>query len=164
MDGRSNEARLWQVLGLAFLAGGGLPLGFSAFQFARTHLLEAETFQLGVWSSVIILIGFIALVSSRVQSAYDGFQNESMDWIWTVLIWVGIPLGAALFDLEWVRSAASNLNQQATLLAGAFIFLTGLVALIGERFVHRIQYSAIRRTIDSVEQRRLAEITDLPLN
>jgi len=164
MDGRSNEARLWQVLGLAFLAGGGLPLGFSAFQFASTRLLAAETLRLGVWSSVIILIGFVALVSSRVQSARDGFQNESMDWIWTVLIWVGIPLGAAIFDIEWGNLAAGNLNQEATLLAGAFIFLTGLVALVGERAVHRIQYSAIRRTLDSVEERRLAEVTDLPLN
>jgi hypothetical protein len=164
MDGRSNEARMWQVLGLAFLAGGGLPLGLSAFQFVRTRLLEPETLQLGVWSSVIILIGFISLVWSRVHSAREGFQNESMDWIWTALIWVGIPAGAAIFDLEWRRAQISSLNQQATLLAGAFIFLTGLAALIGERAVHRIQCSAIRRTIDSAEQRRLAEASETSIH
>ena len=164
MEGRSSEARMWQVLGLAFLAGGGLPLAFSAFQFARVHMLEAETLQLGVWSSVIILIGVVALVGSRVQGARDGFQNKGTDWVWSAMIWVGIPAGAAIFDFEWARTAVATLNQQATLLAGAFIFLTGLVALIGERAVDRIQYSAIRRTINSVEQRRLAEAADTILN
>ena len=164
MGGRSNESRMWQVLGLAFLAGGGLPLGFSAFQFARIRLLEAETLQLGVWSSVIILLGFVALVWARVHAASEGFQNEATDWIWTMLTWVGIPMGAAIFDLAWGRTGVSTLNQRATLLAGAFIFLTGLLALIGERAVQRIQYSAIRRTIDSVEQRRLAEAADTLLN
>ncbi len=164
MDGRSNEARMWQVLGLAFLAGGGLPLGFSAFQYARVRLLETETLQLGVWCSVIILIGIVSLVWSRVQSVREGCQNDSTDWIWTLMIWVGIPAGAAIFDIEWGRSSAATLNQQATLLAGAFIFLTGLVSLVGERAIHRIQCGAIRRTIDSAEQRRLAEVVDTLLN
>src|SRR3974377_654587 len=128
--GRSREAQFWQVLGVAFLLGGALPLTLNIMHFAATRLVDPDALDLGVWCSGIILLGFVALGSARIRSARDGRQNESVDWIWTALMWVAIPVGAAIFDLQWGRSMGrATLNQKAKLFAGGFIFLTGIVAL-----------------------------------
>lgn len=150
---------------MAFLVGGGLPLGLNIAYIATRQLMEADALQLGVSFAAMILIGFVALVASRVLTAKDGVQHQHLDWIWTVLAWVAMPLGAAIFDLEWGRSGMgpATLSDKATLLGGGFIFLTGLIALAGERAVNHIQYSTIRKTIDGVE-RSLAEASRDPAN
>src|SRR5512133_2310243 len=66
MTSYSAEARLWQVLGMAFLVGGGLPLGLTILQIAGRRLVEADALQLGVAYAIMILIGFVALVAARV--------------------------------------------------------------------------------------------------
>lgn len=166
MDHRSAEVRTWHVLGMAFLIGGGLPLGLNAVHIASTRLVESDALELAVGYSVIILLGFIALVLARVLSAKDGVQHEHLDWIWTVLAWVAMPMGAAIFDLEWGRAAFNpvTLDEKATLLAGGFIFMTGLISLLGERAVHRIQCSTIRRTLNGVEQRVSMDATRGPVH
>lgn len=158
MPTRAAEARLWQVLGMAFLVGGGLPLGLNLLHIASIRLAEADALELGAWYALIILLGLVALVTARVVTAKEGVRYEHLDWIWTVLAWVTMPLGAAIFDLEWSRTAIgqATLNQKATLMAGGFMFLTGLIALLGERAVQRIQDSAIRQTLSEVEQQTLA--------
>ena len=142
--------------------GGGIPLALDIVRFARVHVLEFEALQIGVWCSIIILMGFVSLVTARIRTARDGVQTEHIDWIWTALTWVAIPVGAAVFDVEWTHTlnSAATMDQKATLLAGGFIFLTGIAALVGERAVHRIQCSEIRRTIDDVEQARLAQLEE----
>src|ERR1041385_2018248 len=127
MTSHSADARLCQVLGMAFLVGGGLPLGLILLQIASRRLLEGDALQLGVSFAAMILIGFMALVASRVLTAKDGVQHRHLDWIWTVLAWLAMPLGAAIFDLEWSQAGMSpaTLSDKATLLAGGFIFLTG---------------------------------------
>jgi hypothetical protein len=153
MTSHSAEARLWQVLGMAFLVGGGLPLGLTILQIASRRLVEAEALQLGVAYAVMILIGFLALVAARVLTAKDGVRHQ-LDWIWTVTAWGAIPLGAAIFDLEWGQSGMSPvaLSDKASLLSGGFIFMIGLIALAGERVVQHIQYTTLRKTIDGVER------------
>ena len=154
MTTHSAEARLWQTLGMAFLVGGGLPLGLTILQIAGRRLVEAEALQLGVAYAVMILIGFVALVAARVLMAKAGTRHQHLDWIWTVLPWIAIPMGAAIFDLEWGQSGTNPvaLSDKASLLAGGFIFLIGLIALAGERVVQHIQYSTLRQTIDGVER------------
>lgn len=168
MEHRSEEARTWQVLGMAFLLGGGLPLGLTAVHIATTKLVERDALSLCFGYSVIILLGFLSLVVARVISARYGGQHEHLDWIWTVLAWVGMPIGAAIFDVEWSRTALgpATLEEKATLLAAAFIFLAGLISMIGERSVHRIQCSTLRRSLNDVEQRAgsLADPTQGPVH
>ena len=153
----ADEARLWQVMGMAFLAGGGVPLGLNLVRIAYIGHIESESLRLGVWYAGIILLGFAALVLARVLNSKDGVQHEHLDWIWTVLAWVGMPIGAAIFDLEWSQSAAGqNVEQKVMLLAGGFIFLIGVISMLGERAVNRIQATAIKKTLDGVE-RHVAE-------
>ncbi len=166
MQSHTAEARLWHVLGMALLAGGGLPLGLDALHMASTGSVEADALNVAVGYAAIILIGFAALVVSRVLTARDGLQFEHLDWIWTVIAWLAIPLGAAIFDFEWngTLAGAATMEQKATLLAGAFIFLAGLIAMLGERAVQRIQYRTLRRTLDVAEQRNLADAHHGPMN
>lgn len=149
----ADEARLWQVMGMAFLAGGGVPLGLNIVRIAYVGQIESDALRLGVWYAGIILLGFAALVLARVLNAKDGVQHEHLDWIWTVLAWVGLPMGAAIFDLEWSQSAAlGTAEEKAMLLAGGFVFLVGVISMVGERAVNRIQCTAIKKSLDGVER------------
>ena len=153
----ADEARLWQVLGMAFLAGGGVPLGLNLVRIAYIGQIESEALRLGVWYAGIILLGFAALVFARVLNSKDGVQHEHLDWIWTVLAWIGMPIGAAIFDLEWSQAAAiPSAEQKAMLLAGGFIFLVGVISMLGERAVNRIQATAIKKSLDGVEKHAAA--------
>jgi hypothetical protein len=149
----ADEAKLWQVLGMSFLAGGGVPLGLNMVRVVYVGQMESDALRLGVWFGGIILLGFCALVLARVLNAKDGVQHEHLDWIWTVLAWAGMPLGAAIFDFEWSQSATlPSLDHKAMLLAGAFVFMTGVISLVGERTVNRIQCSAIKKSLNGVTQ------------
>lgn len=154
-QGYSDEARLWQVLGMALLAGGGVPLGLNIVHVAFVGRMEADALQLGIGYSAIMLLGFSSLVLSRVLTAKVGIQHEHLDWIWTVLAWVAMPLGAASFDLEWsqLALAPATPEQVAMLAACAFVFLVGVISLFGEHAVNRIQSSAIRRSLNDVRGR-----------
>lgn len=151
----SDEARLWQVLGMALLAGGGVPLGLNMVHVAFVGWTEPDALRLGLGYSVIMLLGFSSLVLSRILAAKVGIQHEHLDWIWTVLAWVAMPLGAASFDLEWSQlgPAAVTPEQVAMLAACAFVFLVGVISLIGEHAVNRIQSKAIRRSLNDVRGR-----------
>jgi len=154
LNSHADEARLWQVLGMALLAGGGIPLGLNMLHVVATQW-ENDALRLAIGYSGIILVGFVSLVASRVISAKDGVRHEHLDWIWTVLAWVAMPLGAAVFDLEWSQAgfAPVSVEQKAMLLTGGFIFLTGLISLLGEHTVNRIEAGAIRRSLDGVAHR-----------
>jgi hypothetical protein len=132
-----REARLWQVLGFAFVTGGSVLLAVDVQNFLRTRTLDSEGLKIGIFCSFAVLAGLAALNAWRIFRNMEHPPADHFGIIFHLLARIGTPLGAILFEYGWARtmSMPTTNNQKALLLAGGFIFLAGLISLISERVI-----------------------------
>lgn len=138
-----RESRLWLLVGCAFTIGGTVLLAADFQNWLRTRQLDAEGFKIGVFCSLVLLAGLIALLAWRI---FRNLEHPALDHgriLWLLLARIGTPAGAILVEYEWGKtmSIPTTFNEKAALMAGGFIFLAGLLSLMGERVichVHRL--------------------------
>ena len=139
-----KESRLWLVLGSAFTFGGGSLLAIDIQNWLRTRQLDAEGFKIGVFCSLIVLAGIISLLAWRIFRNMEHPPLDHARIVWLLLARIGTPGGAILVEYEWGRtmSIPTTFNEKAVLMAGGFIFLAGLLSLMGERVIVHIKHLA----------------------
>lgn len=138
------ESRLWLIVGCAFTIGGTSLLAIDFQNWLRTRSLDAEGFKIGVFCSLVVLAGLIALVAWRI---FRNLEHPPLDhgrFFWHLLARVGTPAGALWVEYEWGKtmSIPTTFNEKAALMAGGFIFLAGLLSLMGERVIRHIRQLA----------------------
>jgi hypothetical protein len=139
-----KESRLWALLGSTFTLGGAFFLAVDFQNWLRTKHLDAEGFKIGVFFSLIVLAGLIALLAWRI---FRNLETPPLDHgriLWVLLARIGTPAGAILVEYEWGKtmSIPTTFNEKAVLMAGGFIFIAGLLSLMGERVIHHIRHLA----------------------
>jgi len=137
-----RESRLWLVFGLAFTLGGGVLLTVDFQNWLRTRQLDAEGFKIGIFCSLIVLAGLMCLLAWRI---FRNLEHPPLDHgkiFWHLLARVGTPAGAIWVEYEWGKtmSIPTTFNEKAALMAGGFLFIAGLLSLMGERVIHHIQH------------------------
>ena len=139
-----KESRLWLVVGSAFVVGGGILLAIDIQNWFRTRQLDAEGFKIGVFCSLVILAGIISLLAWRIFRNMEHPPLDHARILWHLLARFGTPGGAILVEYEWGRtmSIPTTFNEKAALMAGAFIFLAGLLSLVGERVIVHLKHLA----------------------
>ena len=136
-----KESRLWLVVGCAFTVGGAVLLGADFQNWLRTRHLDAEGFKIGIFCSIVLLAGLTCLLAWRI---FRNLEHPALDHgriLWLLLARIGTPAGAILVEYEWGKtlSVPTTFNQKAALMAGGFIFIAGLLSLIGERVIYHIR-------------------------
>ena len=139
-----KESRLWLVLGSAFVVGGGILLAIDIQNWFRSHQLDAEGFKIGVFCSLVVLAGIICLLGWRIFRNMEHPPLDHARILWLLLARIGTPGGAILVEYEWGKtmSIPTTFNEKAVLMAGGFIFLAGLLSLMGERVIAHIKHLA----------------------
>lgn len=153
-----REARLWRILGIAFLLGGAAPLALCMLNLLPVLPGAPETRALDVWCSGAILLGIAALVAGRITAALRNSPVQRRDWPWTLVASAGMPLGALFFAVARQRTPAGSVtpSQEAAMLAAVLVFLAGLTALVSEPIVRRAQQRVQRRVARSLQNAELA--------
>jgi hypothetical protein len=137
-----RESRLWLVVGCAFAVGGTALLAADFQNWLRTGRLDAEGFKIGIFCSLILLAGVIALLAWRIFRNLESPPLDHGRIFWLLLARIGTPAGAIWVEYEWGKtmSMPTTFNQKAALMAGGFLFIAGLLSLMGERVIHHIRH------------------------
>jgi hypothetical protein len=162
VEGR--EARLWRILGIAFILGGGVPLALAMLNWVTVSPADPDTVKLGLWCGFTVVLGIAAMAAGRVFTVLHDRSARRRDLPWTILAFSGMPAGALVLAVERQRTLnlAATSSQQAVLLAGLLLFVAGVAAVVSERIVRhanlQTQYRVARGLQNAEAAARLVRV------
>ena len=135
-----KEGQLWQAAGLASILGGSAFLLRVMLVYGVTTV-DHSSLSLGLAASFMMLAGGAAFVSGRVLVATAAGAGSCERKLWKLLAAVGIGAGAVTVYLTHRQSLVHplpSLDQLALGLAGSFVLVAGLLALLGQRVMRHL--------------------------
>ncbi len=136
----TKEGQLWQAMGLAAILGGGAFLARVASIYGIITV-DYSSLSLGLAASFIMLAGGAAFVGGRVLVATASGAGRSELTLWRLLAAVGIGAGTVTVYLAHRQSLAHplpSMDQLALGLAGSFVLMAGILALLGQRILRHL--------------------------
>ena len=129
-----REAHLWHVLGSIAVISGFLLLA-ETFRLYGVVYADPLGLAVGLAASFVILSGVAAFLTGRVLHAvHDGYKRREAA-LWRIFAAVCCGAGAVAVITAWKQSAdrLPNLDHIATGLAGSFIIMVGVLAILAQR-------------------------------
>jgi len=135
-----KEGQLLQAAGLASILGG------SAFLARVTSVygvitVDHSSLSLGLAASFMMLAGGAAFVFGRVLVATAAGAGSRERLLWKLLAAAGIGAGVVTVYLAHRQSLAHplpSLDQLAVGLAGSFVLMAGILALLAQRVMRHL--------------------------
>ncbi len=130
----SRESHLWQVLGSIAVVSGFLLLG-ATFRIYGVVYADPLGLSVGLAASFVMLAGIAGFIAGRVLHAvHQGYQHREAV-LWRIFAGVCCGAGAVAVVLAWQQSEQRipTLEHIATGLAGSFIIMVGVLAILGQR-------------------------------
>jgi hypothetical protein len=128
-----KESRLWQAIGMASLIGGAIML--VVVYMKRSSFAEATAYGSVLAASFVMLAGFTGFIFGRVMTVIGG--GDCKAGVWQGLGWLCIIGGTVLVGLYGYQSLGyvPNEHQMVRAIAGSFLLMTGIIALLGGRTI-----------------------------
>ncbi|MGH9600835.1 MAG: hypothetical protein ACRD24_00485 [Terriglobales bacterium] len=136
----TKEGGLWQAVGLASCLGGAAFLA-RVIAIYGVALVDPSSLSLGLAASFMMLAGAAAFFAGRVMAAIAGGARRLELLTWKVVAVVAMLAGAAKIYLVHRASLASPLaalDHIATGLAGSFVIMVGIMALLAQRLMRQL--------------------------
>ena len=136
----AREAELWQSVGLAACLGGAAFLAkvISAYGVAT---IDVSSLSLGLAASFMMLAGAAAFLAGRVMAAISIGARSLELFTWKVVAGIAILAGAGKIYLVY-RASLTNplpaLDHIAVGLAGSFVLMVGVMALLAQRLMRQM--------------------------
>jgi hypothetical protein len=136
----NKEGRLWQAVGAACCLGGAAFL-VRIFKVYGMGVVDASSLSLGLAASFIMLAGIAAFLAGRVMVAIAAGAKKLELFTWKVAGLVAIVAGTAKVYLVYRVSLANPmpiLDYVAVGLAGSFVLMSGMLALLAQRLMRQM--------------------------
>lgn len=136
----AKEGGLWQAVGLASCVGGGVFLArvISVYGVAT---VDASSLSLGLAASFMMLAGAAAFLAGRVMMAISIGARRLELFTWKVVAGVAMLAGVGKLYLVY-RASLMNplpvLDHVALGLAGSFVLMVGILALLAQRLMRQM--------------------------
>ncbi len=132
-----KEGRLWQAVGLASCVGGA---GFLArvISIYGVGVIDPSSLSLGLAASFMMLAGAAGFLAGRIIAAIEGGARSLELFTWKVVAVVAILAGMAKVYLVHRASQISPLaalDHISVGLAGSFVLMVGILALLAQRIM-----------------------------
>ena len=135
-----KEGQLWQAIGLASLLGGGAFLVKVMLIYGITSA-DLSSLSLGLAASFMMLAGAAAFLSGRVLVAVASGGRSSELALWKLLALVAVVAGIVTIYLGYRQSLSHplpSLDEVAFGLAGSFVMMVGIMALLAQRVMRQL--------------------------
>ncbi|HSA93235.1 MAG TPA: hypothetical protein VLE48_09515 [Terriglobales bacterium] len=133
----AKEGRIWQAAGAAAVVGGAAFLVRVVLLYGMAYA-DASALSLGLAASFMMLAGVAAFVGGRALSAMaSGIGSRELS-LWGVLAVAGLIGGTATVLFAYrqsIRGSIPTFDDLAVALAGSFIVMVGMMALLGQRIM-----------------------------
>ncbi len=136
----TKEGQLWQATGLAAILGGAAFLARVTIIYG-IRTVDQSSLSLGLAASFMMLAGGAAFVSGRALVATASGVGRLELNLWKLLAGMGAGAGVTIVFLAYRQSLAHplpNLDQLALGLAGSFVLMAGILALLGQRVMQQL--------------------------
>ena len=133
----SDEARVWQAMGgTAIVAGGALFV--ATIKLYGVAYADSAALAIGLAASFVMLAGVSGFLAGRVLHSISGGETHREALLWRFLAGVAVGAGAVAVTLAWRESEGKvpTLDHLAMGLAGSFITMVGILALLAQRVMH----------------------------
>jgi hypothetical protein len=133
----AKEGRIWQAAGAAAVVGGAAFLVRVVLLYGMAYA-DASALSLGLAASFMMLAGVAAFVGGRTLSAMAGGIGSRELSLWGVLAVAALISGAATVIFSYrqsIRGSIPTFDDLAVGLAGSFIVMVGMMALLGQRIM-----------------------------
>jgi hypothetical protein len=135
----SDEARVWQAMGATAIAGGGALL-LATVKLYGVVYADPSALAIGLAASFVMLAGVSGFLAGRVLHSVSGGETHREAMLWRFLAGVAVGAGAVAVTLAWKESQGKvpTLDQLAMGLAGSFMTMVGILALLAQRVMHHV--------------------------
>lgn len=136
----TREGGLWQAVGLASCLGGAAFLA-RVIAIYGVATVDASSLSLGLAASFMMLAGAAAFLAGRVMLAIAIGARSLELFTWKVVAAVALVAGVAKIYLVQRASLANPLavlDHMAVGLAGSFVIMTGILALLAQRLMRQL--------------------------
>jgi hypothetical protein len=136
----TKEGRLWQAVGLASCLGGGVFL-YRVISLYGTASVDLSSLSLGLAASFMMLAGAAAFLAGRVLLAITIGASRLELFTWKVVAIVALLAGGAKIYFVYRASLANPLpvlDHIAVGLAGSFVLMVGILALLAQRLMRQM--------------------------
>lgn len=133
----SDEARVWQAMGATAIIGGGALL-LETVRLYGVVYADPSALAVGLAASFVMLAGVAGFLAGRVLHSISGGETRRESWLWRLLAGVAVGAGAVAVTLAWKESEGKvpTLDHLAMGLAGSFVTMVGVLALLAQRVMH----------------------------
>jgi hypothetical protein len=133
----SDEARVWQAMGATAIAGGGALL-LATMKLYGVAYADPSALSIGLAASFVMLAGIAGFLAGRVLHSISGGEAHREALLWRLLAGVAVGAGAVAVTLAWKESQGKvpTLDHVAMGLAGSFMTMVGILALLAQRVMH----------------------------
>ncbi|HEV2022663.1 MAG TPA: hypothetical protein VGQ94_09045 [Terriglobales bacterium] len=135
----SGEARVWQAMGATAIAGGGALL-LATVKLYGVVYADPSALAIGLAASFVMLAGISGFLAGRVLHSVSGGETHREAMLWRFLAGVAVGAGAVAVTLAWKESEGKvpTLDHLAMGLAGSFMTMVGILALLAQRVMHHV--------------------------
>lgn len=134
-----QEARIWQTIGIVSWAAGAGMLLVLVKQNGVVRVADTTTLSTGIAASFMMLAGIAGTVFGRVMHALtEGYKaDEARLWHLFAVLCCANGAFAVLYIAIGHWNTAPSLTSLTVGLAGAFLVMSGVICLLGNRVMDR---------------------------
>jgi hypothetical protein len=124
-------------MGATAIAGGGALL-LATVKLYGVVYADPSALSIGLAASFVMLAGISGFLAGRVLHSLSGGETHREALLWRFLAGVAVGAGAVAVTLAWKESQGKmpTLDQLAMGLAGSFMTMVGILALLAQRVMH----------------------------
>jgi hypothetical protein len=132
-----DEARIWQAMGATAIVGGGALFGATLKLYGVAYA-DPAALAIGLAASFVMLAGAAGFLAGRVLHSISGGETHREALLWRFLAAVAVGAGAVAVTMAWKESEGKvpTLNHLSMGLAGSFVMMVGILALLAQRVMH----------------------------